>query len=225
MRPQRRSTIIVVGGALAIASAGYGLGTQVGGGTAVADNSQERSGGRALGFEHGPPPGFADLASKLGVGTNELEQALRDFREQHAGGMRKDLAKELADALGVSPDKVAVALEALHQRHEGRPEERPEGRPEQRHGGRPERGDARAALPLRQLATQLDVTRSELRKAFRELRQHAAERWKQHNEELAQFLADRFGLDPSKVLDALPAAGPPLSSPHRPGLPDHPPAL
>ena len=36
MRSKRRSTIIVVGGALAVASAGYGLGTQADDGTAVA---------------------------------------------------------------------------------------------------------------------------------------------------------------------------------------------
>ena len=46
MRRQRRTTIIVVGGALAIASVGYGLGTQAGDGTAIADNTATEQDGK-----------------------------------------------------------------------------------------------------------------------------------------------------------------------------------
>ena len=49
MTTQRRAQVIVVGGALAIASAAYGLGTQAGGGTAVADNNSDGDrGGRMM---------------------------------------------------------------------------------------------------------------------------------------------------------------------------------
>src|SRR6185436_9155647 len=70
MRRQRRTTIIVVGGALAIASVGYGLGTQADDGTAIADNAAaeqdgngaERGGAPPLPFERGAPPGLNRLA-------------------------------------------------------------------------------------------------------------------------------------------------------------------
>ena len=66
MRRQRSTTIIVVGGALAIASVGYGLGTQAGDGTAIADNDRDRAGRKRRGagrraavpFERGAPPGL-----------------------------------------------------------------------------------------------------------------------------------------------------------------------
>ena len=62
MRRQRRTTIIVVGGALAIASVGYGLGTQADDGTAIADNAATdqdgsgRTGGGPPRFERGCRP-------------------------------------------------------------------------------------------------------------------------------------------------------------------------
>jgi hypothetical protein len=80
-------------------------------------------------------------------------------------------------------------------------------------------------MPLRGLASELGVTRGELRKALRELWKGAAGRFEQHQKELARFLADRFNLDASKVADALDALRPPLMSPHRHGPPDHPMAL
>jgi transcriptional regulator with XRE-family HTH domain len=268
MRPQRRSTIIIVGGALAIASVGYGLGTQADDGTAIADSAQERNGARPLAFERGAPPGFSDLADKLGVDADQLARALRDFHDSQDADRRDEFTNKLADALGVSADKVKAAFDGLRQRHEDRfagrladalgadvddvkaalealKDDRPvpfgdfaqkladelgldeadvraalmEIRP--LHGG----PHPRPAMPLRQLASALDVSRDDLRKAFRELRRSAANGWEQHNKELAQFLADRFDLDTDKVSDALAAIGPPLSSPHRRGLPDHPPAL
>jgi hypothetical protein len=71
------------------------------------------------------------------------------------------------------------------------------------------------------------VSRADLRAAFRELRRSALNGWEEHQQELAKFLADRFDLDLNKVEEALQAtpAAPPLMSPHRPGVPDHPPAV
>ena len=55
----------------------------------------------------------------------------------------------------------------------------------------------------RKLAAALDVTRAELRKALREVRAGAKSGWEQHEEKLAAYLADRFGLDAGDVEEAL----------------------
>jgi hypothetical protein len=218
MPTQRKTSIIVVGGALAVASAAYGLGTQAGDGTAVADSQNGERGARVA-FDRGGPCGFSGLADDLGVDENKLEEALCDFRSSHDDGARADFAADLAAALGISADKVRSAFDKLHQQREDRFED---------HRGRPDLppppGGARFHVgpPLRGLAKELGVTRSELRKALGEVGQTAGDRFEQHRKELAEFLADRFDLDVDKVLDALPAEGPRLRSVHPPGLPDHP---
>lgn len=291
MRRQRRTTIIVVGGALAIASVGYGLGSQAGDGTAVADNNTTeqdgsgagRGGAPPLPFDRGAPPGLSRLANKLDVDSSELMSALRDYHDQHASDRRDEFAAKLAKALGISSDKVNSAFEDLHARHEGRFAARlatalgvdadkvkaaleklegdrpaspgdfaqkladelgvdasnvesalakvrpfvpgprggpgPDGSPGH-HG--PGRGHHDRALPLRQLAKALGVSRADLRDAFRELRAGAENDWTEERQELAKFLADRFNLDPDKVEDALAATAPPLRSPDRSGPRDHP---
>jgi biotin operon repressor len=268
MRRQTRTTVIVVGGALAIASVGYGLGTQADDGTAIADSSQERTAAPRLAFERGAPPGFDQLANRLGVDADQLARALRDFHDQNDAGRRDEFARKLADALGVSRDKLEKQFERLHRQREegfaavlakalGADVDKVSAALDKLKDDGPMRpgdfaqrladelgldvSDVRAALmeirpplpgphhrhdmPLKQLATALGVSRAELRAAFRELRSSAESEWQQHQKELAQFLADRFKLDVNKVEDALAATAPPLSSPHRPGLPDHPPAI
>ena len=84
MPRQRRTQVIVVGGALAIASAAYGLGSQAGDGTAIAENSQNGERGARVALERGGGCGFSGLADELGVDESKLEQALRDFRSGHA---------------------------------------------------------------------------------------------------------------------------------------------
>ena len=73
MRRQRRTTIIVVGGALAIASVGYGLGTQAGDGTAIADNATTEQDGSGADRGGAPPLPFERgewwLASAYVVGS------------------------------------------------------------------------------------------------------------------------------------------------------------
>jgi hypothetical protein len=222
MPTQRRTTVIIAGGALAVASVAYGLGTQADDGTAIAENSQNGERGARLMVERAGPCGFGDLADELGVDDTKLEEALREFRGEHADGVRVNFANDLADALGISADKVSAALEKLNQQREERFERR--GAPDELP---PPPGAMRFhfGVPLRQLATELGVTRSELRTALREVRERAADRFEQHNKELAEFLADRFDLDVDEVLDALPAAGPPLGLLHRSGLPHRPPAF
>ena len=125
MRSTRKSTIIVVGGALAVASVGYGLGTQADDGTAVARGEQSgadenRSGGPPVFFKRGQPPGFQGLADKLGVDSDELAQALRDFRQTDEGNHRDDFAASLAKALGISTERVTAAFDKMHAKHEAR---------------------------------------------------------------------------------------------------------
>jgi transcriptional regulator with XRE-family HTH domain len=218
MPTQRRTSIIVVGGALAVASAAYGLGTQAGDGTAVADSQNGERGAR-IAFDRGGPCGSSALADKLGVDENKLEGALRDFRSSN-DNERADFAAALADALGISADKVRSAFDKLHGQREDRFDDRG-GRPDM---GPPPPGGPRFHFgpPLRGLAKELGVTRSELRNALREVGEKAGDRAEEQRKELAEFLADRFNLDVDKVLEALPAEGPGLRSMHPPGLPDHP---
>jgi transcriptional regulator with XRE-family HTH domain len=178
MRSQkRRTTVIVVGGALAIASVGYGLGTQADDGTAIADGARERHAGPGLAFERGAPPGFSDLADRLGVDADELQDALRDFHDQEHAERRDEFAKKLAGALGISADKVESAFDGLRQRHE----DRFAGRLADALGV--DADEVKAALdklkderPLRfgdfaqKLADELDVDRSDVRAALMEIR-------------------------------------------------------
>jgi transcriptional regulator with XRE-family HTH domain len=269
MQRTRRTTIIVVGGALAIASVGYGLGTQADDGTAIAENAAEqdgsapeRHGGPPLAFERGAPPGFADLANRLGVDSDALARAMRDFHEQHEAERRDRFTNAIAEALGISADRVRSAFERLHENREQRfagrladalgvdvdrvkaaldklEEQGPVHFPRFASKLADELGldasDVRAALieirpfddlphrrralPLRQLSSALGVSRADVRKAFRELRESAMNGWERHQQELARFLADRFDLDVDRVSDALAATAPRLSSPHPPGLP------
>ncbi len=252
--------MIVVGGALAVASVGYGLGTQADDGTAIAggDQSSEtknRNGGPPAFGVRGQPPGFENLADTLGVDADKLEQALRDFHESEKGDRRGEFAAALAKALGISSDKVSAAFEQLHQRHEARfaaklaealdvdadkvkaaldklrddtprhPDEFAQALADELGVGvtdvrralfeaRPEPGrmHRHRAMPLRQLATALGVSRAELRSALRELRAGAEDKWEEHNQALAKFLAERFDLsadDVAKALDELPRPAPP----------------
>jgi hypothetical protein len=215
MRTQRRTSIIVVGGTLAVASVAYGLGTQAGDGTAVAGGDDGRNGRPDVFMERCAPPAFDGLSERLGVDETELREALDDFREQRRGEHRAELASALAAALDKQADEIEDALERIESRLRERFRSR---------GDLPPPPHIRIAMPLRGLASELGVSRAELRKAFREIRLGPSD-FERHDEELASFLADRFDLDVDRVSDALAEMRPPLWSPHRRGLPDHPPAL
>ena len=122
-----------------------------------------------------------------------------------------------------------AALQKLGKRREDRFEERRDFRFDQRPPGDlppPPRGvRLHFGAPLRGLAEELGVTRSELRDALEKVGRRTADRIEQQNDELARFLADRLNLDVDKVREALPKLGPGLRSGHPPGLPDHPPAF
>ena len=117
------------------------------------------------------------LADELGVDAAAVKDALDKLQDERPRSPAS-FAEGLADELGVDAAKVEEALEAL----------RPP-RPPDHHRG----------APLRKLAAALDVTRAELRKALGEVRAEAQSGWEQHEDKLAAFLADRFGLDAGDV--------------------------
>ena len=243
MKIPKTATALVLVGAVGLASAAYGIGSAAGGGSATAEPDKTPTTKRE--FRLGPPPGFGDLADKLGVDQDELAEAMRDFGEQEMSEHRDDFANALAKALGISADKVAEAFDGIVEVHKVRidqrladelgvdaaavrhaldklRDERPGSPAEFAEGLADELGvdaakveDALEALrpprppehhrgaPLRKLAAALDVTRAELRKALGEVRAEAQSGWEQHEEKLATFLADRFGLDAGEVEEAL----------------------
>ena len=184
MRSPRRPTIIVVGGALAVGSVAYGLGTQADDGTAVADSAagaeESPDGGPPRFFMRAVAPGSSNLADSLGVDADELQAALRDFDAQQAGGRREEFSKALAKALEISSDKVQDAFDEIRRRHEDRL------------AGR--------------LAKALGVDTDRVKDALETLRDERAVPFGG----LAAKLADELGLKEADVREALIEAGPPL---------------
>jgi hypothetical protein len=187
MRTSRAAMIAVLAGAVALASAAYGIGTQADDGTAAARGDRaERDRGERGDWGFGPPEAlFGDLAGELGVDADELRDALEDFHRQRADEPRNEFSAALAKALGKPVDDVEAALE------EAEPGDR-------------RRGPCGPGVSLRRLATALDVTQAELREALREVRAGADEAFDARRDALVKFLADRFGLSEDKVRNALP---------------------
>ena len=178
MQSRRRSTIIVVGGALAVASVGYGLGTQADDGTAIAGSDQttteeNRSAGPPACVGRGQPPGFRNLADMLGVDSDKLAQAFRDFHESDEGHRHDEFAAALAKSLGISQDKVTAAFEKLHRQHEARFAAR--------------------------LADALNVSTDKVQAALDKLRNGTP----RGPDRFEQALADELGVDVSEVRSAL----------------------
>jgi hypothetical protein len=189
MRNRKAATAAILAGAVALASAAYGIGTQTGDGTASARGGSEQ-GDRFERFRGGPPGiafafGFGDLAEELGVDDGELRSALDDFHEQRASDARDSFATALAETLDKPVDEVRAALDEV----------------------RPGEGRGPGCAPhvsLRRLAAELDVSRSELREALREARAGELDRVESLHDDLVAFLADRFGLSEERVREALP---------------------
>ena len=123
----------MLAGGVALASAGFAIGSQSGDGSAVA----ARDGGSAhaddvrlapfgapppggeirmafrAGPGHGPDGGLTSLAEDLGVTEEQLRDALHALRP--SGDPGDELAAALAEDLGVEEDAVAQALEDFHE--------------------------------------------------------------------------------------------------------------
>jgi DNA-binding MarR family transcriptional regulator len=190
MTSSKQTAALAVAGAVALASAAYALGTQTGDGSAAAAGAKQAAPPAAPGrpgFFRERRPDLSALATRLGVSTSALRQALDELRPTHRREIRDDLAKKLADALGIDVAKVAAALDKLRAtRHE-------------RHGLH----DLAAAL-----AKQLGVTQAKLRAAFETLRADREKAFQQRRDAFAEQLAGKLGLDVAKVKAALADFGP-----------------
>lgn len=179
MKNNKAATAAVLAGAVALASAAYGIGTQSGDGTAEA----------ARDGQAGPEPQlfmrFDGLADELGVDADELEDAMRDFKQQQQGEIRDSFASALAEALDKPVDEVQAALDEVGPSEGKRP------------GCAPH-------VSLRRLAAELDVTRGELREALGEARAGVDAPFEDLHDDLVTFLADRLGISKEKVEEALP---------------------
>ena len=195
MKTPKAVTAAALAGAVALASAAYGIGTQTGDGTAEAarDGNAQAEPMQFLRFD--------GLAEELGVDADELREAMMDFHEQERGEIRDAFATALAEALGKPVDEVKAALDEVGPGEARRP------------GCAPH-------VSLRGLAAELDVTRGELRQALRETRAGVDSSFEQRHEDLVTFLADRLGVSREKVEEALPEPPDPGDRPRfAPGAP------
>jgi transcriptional regulator with XRE-family HTH domain len=178
-----KQTALALGAAAVLASGAYALGTQVGGGSAGADDPQDRgSERRGVICRHMEPPDLGPAAEKLGVSEEQLETALREAREERRkdGDKREDMAAALAKELGVSTEKVTEAMRA-------------------------ERGEHRDDFAAR-LAKELGVEESKVSDALDELREDGP-RFRGPGD-FAADLAKELGVEESKVESALREARP-----------------
>ena len=117
MTPRTKKTAVALSGALVLASGAYALGTQAGGGAALAGGTTSPS--VRIAGPHGPdgPRDLSGIADRLGVTEAKLRAALEDLRPDLRA--KKDehhdaLAKALASELGLDAAKVTAALEKFH---------------------------------------------------------------------------------------------------------------
>src|SRR4051794_13328458 len=166
MTPRTKKTAAALSGALVLASGAYALGSQAGGGSALAGQNPNPS-RHAGGHGYGPGPGFrpgpgrrgpradlAEAAAKLGVTPAKLRaalQKLRDERQQDFGAARDKFTAELAKALGISQDKVRAALDKRMGERKVKRDDR--------------RGDMRDAF-AKQLAAELGIDAAQVRSAL-----------------------------------------------------------
>jgi Mn-dependent DtxR family transcriptional regulator len=120
MTPRTKKTAVALSGALVLASGAYALGTQAGGGAALAGGTNSPPSARIAGPNgpgHGGPRDLSAIADRLGVTEAKLRAALDDLlpdlrakKDEHQDA----LAKALASELGLDAAKVTAALEKFH---------------------------------------------------------------------------------------------------------------
>jgi biotin operon repressor len=116
MTPRTKKTAVALSGALVLASGAYALGTQAGGGAALAGGTNSPS--VRIASPHGPGPrDLSGIADRLGVTEAKLRAAIEDLRPDLRA--KKDehqdaLAKALASELGLDAAKVTAALDKFH---------------------------------------------------------------------------------------------------------------
>lgn len=120
MRSPKKTTAIVLAGAVGLSSVAYGIGTQADGGSSAAADSNKTSTNNGAAQRGIAPPGLDDLAQELGVGADALGDALRDFHEREHSDMRAAFAASLGEALGKPAADVEAAFDALASERETR---------------------------------------------------------------------------------------------------------
>lgn len=110
--PKQLAVTLTAG--VALASGAYGVGSQVRDGSATASGDPAESSWHGREVIIRSPFDPSRLAAQLGVDEKKFEDALADLQEarvKHDSGER--LAADLAEALGVSEERVALALDRL----------------------------------------------------------------------------------------------------------------
>ena len=199
MTNRMKTTTAVLGGAVALASAAYAIGSQSGDGSATAA-SAAASGGSGAGapaiafreahFRGGPGgpggprgAGLADLAEDLGVSAAKLRAALEKVRtaqDDDKTDKRDAVAAALAKALGKSTADVTKAMETVREQRE----------------------DAFAAA----LAKSLGIDQAKVESALEAERQESEDepgRGHRHGPGRFDDLADRLGVSEARLRRAL----------------------
>ncbi len=210
-RTKKLATLLAV--AVVLTSGAYALGSQAGGGgalasssgsanasgsTAVGASNASTSGGPGRGVRGGPGRfGFDSLAQKLGVSTTALQNALKAIRDEKTPDQRKTEAiQAFATALGKPVDQVTSAVNSVLPDHgPGRPAD---------HGG-----DFAAAL-----AKSLGVDQAKVQAGLDKARQDLGKDRPDHNggrrfqrgafeNTVVNDIASATGVDAAKVRSAL----------------------
>jgi uncharacterized tellurite resistance protein B-like protein len=195
MTPRTKKTAAALTGALVLASGAYALGSQTGGGSALAGqnaNASRQAGG--FGFGYGPGPGapgrrdrgrdLAAVAGKLGVTPAQLRAALEKLRgtqKPDLDAARTKFAADLAGRLGIPQAKVQAALD----KRMGERKVKRDGR----------RGDMRDAF-AQQIATKLGIDAAKVRSALDDAHRSGGP------PDLST-LAGKLGVTEAKLRDAL----------------------
>ena len=190
MKSQKQMALLGLGGGVALASAAFAIGSQVGGGSAVAGTSAETTAVAETrpvhngGGKPGGPRGafFGDLATRLGVEESKLKAALEDLRP--AKGDRDEHVADLARILKLDEAKVRAALDKV--------------RPERVHRHGPPDG------LVAELAKDLKLDEAKVRAAFEKVRPERPERGERPDKDaFLTALAKELGVPVADVRESL----------------------
>ena len=208
----------VIAGSAVLASAAYGVGTQVGGGNATAANDSGNSSSSADRRAGPGRPDLSGLAQELGVSEAKLRAALRDLRSERPARIKRrgDLAAAIAKELDVSEAKVQAILDDLRPRDGRRPGKARFARALAKELGistakvrsalAESKGDRRGPPALDDLAEELGVSEAKLRSALEDIRPRAFRRHRggdRMQAKLVAALAKGLDKDASEVRAAL----------------------
>jgi lambda repressor-like predicted transcriptional regulator len=199
MTRSTKTTGLLLAGAVAVAAAGYSVGSQFDDGSASAAGSRSSAPARFVHNGGGPGDHLSSLADALGVSQAKLRAALDEIRDEtDPKPDRDEHLADLAAAIGVNEAQLEAALDKLDPHGDfeadlakelGVTEDKLRDALRQTRPHRP-----------RALARALGVTVKELRQAFRAVRPERGDRG--HHGFDAAALAKELGVEESKVEEA-----------------------